>query len=253
MLPVLIYEPHDDTRALLANALGIVADEKLAGARISLNISTSSAHDMERFIGAESGISLSILGLEQEPADNRRSCLTLGQLALKKNRDNYTLFCVHDPSDLETLLSHCMRPAGILISPFDEKRIVDCLKRIIDDYSSLNGDDAADESLVIESGSTAYRLPYSEIIYFEALDKKINICTTRQQLTVRRSLGSLAELLPERFLRCHRAFIVNTDHIERAGFSEMLLYLRTGETLPISRGCRDQLHRYFEEKRGAGI
>ena len=251
MLPVMIYEPHEATRALISGALGAVVDEKISKVRMSVNLSTSSAADMQRAMDSESGISLSILGLEREPGDNRRNCLALGQFAQKKNRDNYTLFCVHDPSDLETLLTHCMRPAGILISPFDEKRVVACLQRILDDYAALSGDDGADESLVIDAGSTTYRLPYSEIVYFEALDKKINICTLRQQLTVRKALGSLAETLPERFLRCHRAFIVNAEHIERAEFSEMTLYLRSGETLPISRGCRDQLHRYFEEKRGA--
>ena len=252
MLPVMIYEPHESTRALILSALGAVVDGKISPVRLSTSISTASAGDMQRAIDAESGISLAILGLERMPGDNRANCIKLGQLAIRKNRDNYTLFCVHDPSDLETLLTHCMRPAGIILSPFDEARITACLKRILDDYSALSGDNGADESLVIESGASTYRIPYSEIVYFEALDKKINICTVRQQLTVRKALSSLADSLPEKFLRCHRAFIVNADQIERAEFSEMTLYLRTGETLPISRGCRDQLKQYFDEKRGAG-
>ena len=252
MLPVMIYEPHEATRALIISALGAVVDGKISTVRISTNVSTASARVMQRAIESESGISLSILGIEREPGDNRKSSIALGQMSIKKNRDNYTLFCVHDPSDLETLLTHCMRPAGILISPFDETRIVACLKRILDDYAALSGDNGTEDSLVIESGATTYRLPYSEIVYFEALDKKINICTSRQQLTVRKALSSLSDSLPEKFLRCHRAFIVNADHIDRADFSEMTLFLRTGETLPISRGCRDQLKQYFEEKRGAG-
>ena len=252
MLPVMIYEPHEATRALILSALGSIVDGKISPVRMSTSVSTASAADMQRAINSESGISLSILSLERTPSDNRANAIKLGQLAIKKNRDNYTLFCVHDPSDLETLLTHCMRPAGILISPFDESRIVACLKRILEDYSALSGDDGVEDSLVIESGSSTYRLPYSEIVYFEALDKKINICTSRQQLTVRKALSSLSDTLPEKFLRCHRAFIVNADQIERAEFSDMTLYLRNGETLPISRGCRDQLTQYFDEKLGGG-
>ncbi|MBQ4089706.1 MAG: response regulator transcription factor [Clostridia bacterium] len=248
----MIYEPHEATRALILSALGSIVDGKISPVRMSTSVSTASAADMQRAINSESGISLSILSLERTPSDNRANAIKLGQLAIKKNRDNYTLFCVHDPSDLETLLTHCMRPAGILISPFDESRIVACLKRILEDYSALSGDDGVEDSLVIESGSSTYRLPYSEIVYFEALDKKINICTSRQQLTVRKALSSLSDTLPEKFLRCHRAFIVNADQIERAEFSDMTLYLRNGETLPISRGCRDQLKQYFDEKRGGG-
>lgn len=248
MLPVMIYEPDADTRALLVNALRALSAG--AGSLFRICASTGSSSDLLRYLQAEPGISLVILGMARQPENNFAQCFQLGQLVMQQNRDSYTLFVVHNPEDLTTLIQNCMRPAGIVIPPFEHQNLDGCLKRILDDYSRLNSEEETDSGfLMLESGSASYRVPYSQLLFVEALDKKLNVCTQRQSITVRKSLGSIAGDLPEQFIRCHRSYIVNSDYIDHVSFTDMSLTLTNGENIPISRSCRDALREYLERKK----
>lgn len=250
MLSVMIYEPNTDARTRLLESL----QDPACGARmLRVCASTGSADDLERYIASESGIMLVILGLNHSPADNRGRCYALARQTMRQNRDNYTLFYVHSPEDLGDLLQNCMRPAGILLPPFDPAQMRACLGRITDDYAAMGGDAEEQDYLLVESGASAYRIPYGQILYLEALDKKLNICTQRQSITVRKTLGSFSDSLPPRFLRCHRSYIVNTDCIDRASFSDMSLILNNGDVLPIARSCRDAIREFIDRKKEAPL
>jgi len=251
MLPVMIYEPNESVRTMLADSLRTLPER---ASMLKIIAVTGSAQDLLRYLKEEKGIVLVILGLERQPEDNRAHCLKLGQLVMKQNRDSYTLFVVHQLEDLEVLLRNCMRPAGILMPPFNPDALNACLKRILDDYSSLSGESAEETCLLVETGSATYRLPHSQIVYLEALDKKLSICTSRQSVTVRKSLGAVIETLPEQqFFRCHRSFVVNLDYVERANFSEMMLTLNNGDELPIARSARAQLKQLLEQRDGVAV
>ena len=60
-----------------------------------------------------------------------------------------------------------------------------------------------------------------------------------------------AKLDPRRFLRIHRSTIVNVDHIEEiAPYSngELVLVLKSGQRLAVSRTYRDRLKRFRGEQ-----
>lgn len=248
MLSVMIYEPNMQARTQLLKSL----QDQAEGARmLRICASTGSADDLQRYITSESGIMLVILGLGRAPVDNRARCYALAQQVMQQNRDNYTLFCVHSPEDLGELLQNCMRPAGILLPPFDEGQLAASLRRITDDYIAMGGEAEEQDFLMVESGASAYRIPYGQILYLEALDKKLNICTQRQVITVRKTLGSFSDSLPPRFLRCHRSYIVNSDCIDRASFADMTLTLSNGDVLPIARSSKDALREFMDRKKEA--
>ncbi len=246
MLSVMIYEPNAETRALLLDSLQQASS---SAQLMKISASTGSAEDLARYLRSETGIMLVVLGLCSAPIDNLEICFALGRQVMQQNRDNYTLFCVHNPADLGALVQNCMRPAGILMHPFAPEQISGCLKRILDDYASLNADIQDQSYLLLDVGASSYRVPYGQILYLEALDKKLNVCTERQSITVRKSLGSLMETLPEQFLRCHRSYVVNSDHIDQVNFAEMTLTLTNGDLLPIARSCKDALKRHVESQK----
>lgn len=246
MLSVMIYEPNADVRALLLESL----QQFQAGPPgIKICASTGSAAALSRYLQSETGIILVLLGLCHAPIDNLETCFELGRLIMRQNRDNYTLFCVHNPEDLSALIQNCMRPVGILLMPFSHDQISGCLKRILDDYAALSADAQDQGYLLLDSGSSSYRIPHGQILYLEALDKKLNICTERQSIAVRKSLGSLMEALPEQFIRIHRSYVVNSARIDQINFSEMTLTLTSGDLLPIARSCRDALKRHMESRK----
>ena len=245
MLPVMIYEPDEALRAGLLSGLDSLGGLGLPSTRISL--STASLETMQRAVQQATGIALAILGI---PRGQGRRLTELGNQLMRQNRNSYTLFCLHDAGDLDELLAHCMRPAGILTLPLNEGRLKLSLRRILEDYSALTGESGGGDSLLIETGGATYRVDLSQILYLEALDKLLVIHTSRQNITVRRSLTAMAETLPESFVRCHRAYIVNREKIAQVQYAEMLLTLVNGETLPLSRGQRAQLKKILESGGG---
>jgi len=241
MLPVLIYDVDASLRAMLLRVL-----KALPGSSALKIISAgASAEDTERFSDAQDGIILTIIGLSLHP-DNRRRGLDLGRAIMRRNHDNYTVYCIHELTDLETVLAGCERPAGILLAPFSPERIASCLRRIVDEYVSLNEGNTDASCLTLTSGASTYRIPFDQITYIEALDKKLNICTHRQTVTVRGTLATLADQLPEQFVRCRRSYVVNVRSIRQSDFSEMTLTLFDGDTLPISRSSRNELRQRLE-------
>ena len=246
MLPILIYEPDAAARQQLLDGLGALDADGAPRTRVSL--STGSMDGMRRAIEAEGGITLALLGV---PEGRVAETAALGEMLMRKNRDSYAVYCLHDAGALEELFAHCMRPAGILTAPWTDRALSGCLKRILRDYESqtVQGDEG--DSLVIEANSTTYRLGFGEIMYLEALDKLLTIHTERQSITVRRSLSALADALPESFVRCHRAYVVNSRFIDRVDYAGMMLTLRNGDTLPLSRGQRAAVKQLIEAQKGA--
>lgn len=247
MLPVLILEPDESMRAMLADALSALRRQNLPATRIEM--STGSPSAMRHAIEAQSGIALAILGI---PPGAVVQCAELGNLAMQRNRSSYTLFCLHDAGDLGDLLENCLRPAGILTAPISQSSLSKVLTRILTDYQALIGDTPGnDDCMVVEAGGTAYRISYDEILYLEALDKLLTIHTRRQQIAVRRSLSALEGTLPDTFIRCHRAYILNSRYIDQVDYSNMSLTLSNGDVLPISRGQRTEVRKRFDAGKGA--
>ncbi len=248
MLPVLIFEPDEKSRAALLNALAAMDGQGLPKTRVDL--STGSFEIMERAIREASGITLAIVGI---PRGQSEKCTGLGSTVMQQNRNSYTLFCLHDPEDLEALLDNCMRPAGIVTAPLAQASLTRNLRRILEDYQSTVETPADDRCMVIEGNGSAYRIPYDHILYLEALNKLLTIHTERQSITVRRSLSGLEESLPEQFLRCHRAYVINTQYIDRVNFTDMMVTLRNGDALPVSRGQRGILKQMVDAQKGASL
>jgi two-component system LytT family response regulator len=104
--------------------------------------------------------------------------------------------------------------------------------------------------LVVPTSSGELLLDAAEIDWIEADDYYAAIHTGKRRHLIRESLSSLEERLDAaRFVRTHRSAIVNIerDREVRNEGGEMLLLLRDGQRVPVSRRRRDilkeRLHR----------
>lgn len=226
MLPVFIYEPNDKSRHEYIDALGD---------GVEIRLSTTAPGGLVRAVEGQDSLMLAILGVH---ANNSGDCVDLSSLIQERNRDNYTMLCIHRGAPVAEVLSACMRPAGVLIEPWTGDALRACIQRIMRDYESLGG---SEDYLEFEAESSAYRLRLDDILYLEAVNKKLNICTKRRRITVRCALSALEEKLPEHFLRIHRAFIVNTRAIDRVDYTDPIVTLTNGETIPVARARKDAL------------
>jgi two-component system LytT family response regulator len=95
-----------------------------------------------------------------------------------------------------------------------------------------------EQVLTVKGKRESYKIPYREICYFEARDKRVFAHLPEQELAMSETLAALEERVPPRFLRCHKGFLVNGDMVESVDWSKQLLLLRGKLAVPISRSYR---------------
>jgi two-component system LytT family response regulator len=88
-------------------------------------------------------------------------------------------------------------------------------------------------------------VPVSRLDYVEAADDAIRIVTGGAKLRKQQPIGELAHQLdPDRFVRIHRAYIVNIERIEKIELyakDSRVAILRDGTRLPVSRSGYQRL------------
>ncbi|MCZ8517607.1 LytTR family DNA-binding domain-containing protein [Paenibacillus filicis] len=82
-------------------------------------------------------------------------------------------------------------------------------------------------------------VPFSEIMYLEASDRKTHVVTEKCSGTHKYTLNEFDFLLPkEDFVRCHRSFIVNVKHIKEIypdTHSTLILIMSNQTKIPVSQ------------------
>ncbi|WP_071393006.1 LytTR family DNA-binding domain-containing protein [Bacillus tuaregi] len=82
-------------------------------------------------------------------------------------------------------------------------------------------------------------IPFAKVVYLEAKDKKTTVYSGKVTGIHKNSLQEFEYLLPkDSFIRCHRSFIVNVNHIEAIypdTHSTFVLAMDNGERVPVSQ------------------
>lgn len=84
-----------------------------------------------------------------------------------------------------------------------------------------------------------FPIPFAKVVYLEAKDKKTTVYAGQVTGTHKNTLQEFEYLLPkDSFIRCHRSFIVNVNHIEAIYpdiHSTFVLSMDNGERVPVSQ------------------
>ncbi|MDR7001266.1 LytTR family DNA-binding domain-containing protein [Neobacillus niacini] len=90
-------------------------------------------------------------------------------------------------------------------------------------------------------------IPFSQVIYLEAKYKKTYVCGNEHRGTHKYSLQEFEFLLPkDYFIRCHRSFIVNVNHIKAIypdTHSTFVLSMDNGDQVPVSQSYSSYFRR----------
>ena len=134
-----------------------------------------------------------------------------------------------------------------ILKPFDEERILKTLEKIkkmknignenIPIASTIKHN--SNGKIAVLAGERIILLTVADILYLEASEGKCNIITNNQAYKVADALVVLEKKLNKaKFLRVHRSFIVNLDHIveiEPWFNSTYNLQMMDGSKVPVSR------------------
>ena len=247
MLPVVVYNIDPEDYDLLMDQLQEGAQEAQVELKIELN--TMEARAAQNAVKNEKNIMLLITGIDNLADDKERLGLKLGRMAMNQNRDNYAVFITRNRRNVEDVLCLCMRPAGVMAVPLDKRRIAAVFRQILSDFYRLDNQNIPNgKYIVCKVGGALHRLNTDEIVFVQALDKKIDICTAKQSIQVYKTMGEIGEILGEQFIKCHRSYLINLMQITRVDTVNMIVMMRDGVEIPLSRSCKDAVCQAFVER-----
>ncbi len=139
-----------------------------------------------------------------------------------------------------------------LLKPIDTNELVEAVSKILDSkgpnetqlkflQSQLHGD--IPKKLAIPSENGVSFIDLDEIIFVEASNNYSKIVLIDKKIfTVSKTLKDVQEVLEEsHFLRVHRQYIINLNHVKQFNRNEGILMMDNGTHLPIARNQKERL------------
>lgn len=148
-----------------------------------------------------------------------------------------------------------------LLKPIEEDRLLKAVEKLrklsgedkngIEDRLShlLKHLDNKNQSLTrihIKIGDEVVFLNTDDIYYFKADNKYTSICTYDDEYIFSETLSSLEEKLSDKFIRVHRGYIINMDHLNKlkkwfGGKYLAVMKDKSKTEIPVSRNSKDKL------------
>jgi two-component system LytT family response regulator len=95
------------------------------------------------------------------------------------------------------------------------------------------------EYIYIKESGKLVKVMLADILYAESMKDYIRLKTIKEQLLTHMTMKALEELLPaDRFVRVHRSFMVNLQHVAVIGKNELTV---DALTIPIGANYKDKL------------
>lgn len=115
-----------------------------------------------------------------------------------------------------------------------KSKIHECLLNVYEKYTTLNN--AVIKSFIINHSDKCIAVNYDQILFFETSGNihKIILHTQNKVIEFNGQLKDVEKQLDDRFYRCHRSYIINKDNIAEVDFNNLLVYMKNGETCPVS-------------------
>ena len=123
----------------------------------------------------------------------------------------------------------------LILRPFHEIDLRSKLRSLMEVY--LNKESEQDV-FIIDTKEEKMRIPYSQIYYFEAREKKLFVRLKKEGYAFYGTLDALEETVPKQFVRCHRGFMVNWKKVDKVIRSQGQLIMADGIEVPFSRSYR---------------
>ncbi len=166
----------------------------------------------------------------------------------KINRHAYIiLVATIDISPMEYMRPEIMA-GSLLIRKYSEKQLHDVFDSAFKNYlGEFDSDEDKEDMYVLESREGRRLIPYSQIYYIEARDKKIVIGCASSEVTCYDTIAGLMEVLPDYFVRCHRSFIINRKKVVKVILSKNEIEMQNDIFIPISRSYKQELRELYSD------
>ncbi len=140
-------------------------------------------------------------------------------------------------------------PSGYLLKPIDDIALANAvdkaLTRIKFKRSFTQVDPQLQNKIGIPDNNAIHYVAMTDIIYLEAFNTYTRVITNKETILSSYNIGKFRDLLPDNvFLALHRSYIVNLNRIRKYDTAGLVM-MENGQTIPVSRNCREQLLKLF--------
>lgn len=120
-----------------------------------------------------------------------------------------------------------------LVKPVTDKDLFHALSKAIKRCEQVDA-----RAITVKKGTSVQVIPFRDILYCEAMDHKVYICTENGKVDYYSQLNDLHKQLDERFFRCHRSYLVNMNYVSgKEGDSAIMV---NGDRILVSRRRQQQ-------------
>ena len=126
--------------------------------------------------------------------------------------------------------SYTVKANNYLLKPVDDEKLYQCLNELSEELETISN------MILIKCSNAVHKLPLRNIEYVEAQNKHTLFILKNNQILESIETFYLHEdklLLADGFIKCHRSYIVNINHIDTYTTKE--IRMRSGYRIPISR------------------
>lgn len=155
----------------------------------------------------------------------------------KKNKSVYIIFCT---GHLEyALLAYKYKTFDYLSKPITQERLEETILRLVDDISSSPAD------FIKVNKNTVVKL--NNVNYIKKDGMKLVFYTPNENHTVYSSFNQISTCLPGNFLRCHKSYIINVDHISNFNMKNNTILLDNNEICPVGAKYKNTFLEVFNK------
>ena len=126
-----------------------------------------------------------------------------------------------------------------LIKPVKEDKLFEVLKKA---KEQLNNEE---QIFLVQTPDTMVKVPFDDILYIESFAHYIIIQTKTDSIETRANISEIEKSVGNKFIRCHRSYIVGLKHISRITKTDMIL--DNGKMIPLSRRLYTEINLAFIE------
>ena len=233
MVAVLICDKYAAERDLIdrdcKRQVALLSDESLRLQKSADSRALAAAAAQEQLVD--------LLYLDFQPGQSLQQLLTFR----KRYRETMLMLITDATVSPLEYLRPGISPDSLMMRPISEKTLKTANWEFVGSFFDRFHSRESDKLFLLDTKEEKMQIPFSQIYYFEARDKKLFVRTKNEEYAFYDTIESLARLLPEHFQRCHRSYIVNMEKIYRIVPSENYIELTEQIGVPVSRSYKSVL------------
>ncbi len=141
-----------------------------------------------------------------------------------------------------------IRPTTLLLSPYEDKQLKDTIVDYLSDYYNRREDVTNEKKYIVNTKDGKEFIPFSSIYYIEVREKRVYIRLQNKEYSQFGTLDNVLNSFPDYFIRCHRSYAFNTKMLNSVKFSENIIFLSHGVTVPLSRSYKKEVKEHLSGK-----